>query len=105
MQSGRMEHRARTSHLEPTPNPRTRQWLVPSLLNAMLTLLETGRLAPPPFLEGTVFVGGEATTEETIRRYRALVPNGTPVVSFGHTETQGETSLAVYGYVTARNGM
>ena len=50
-------------------------------------------------------MGGEATTEETIRRYRALVPNGTLVVSFGLTETQGETSLAVYGYVTARNGM
>ena len=77
-------------------------WAVPSLLNAILTLLERNHkdssltLSDCPFLR-LVFATGEALPELTIRRYRALVPHGTIVSLYGLTEAQGETSIAIYG--------
>ena len=78
-------------------------WAVPTLLEAIFGVLEQRKEqgtdvldGPPPFLS-LVVATGEALTPTMVERYRALVPNGTIVSSYGLTETQGETSVAIYG--------
>jgi acyl-coenzyme A synthetase/AMP-(fatty) acid ligase len=74
-------------------------WAVPTLLDAMFSVLEQkdGAMRSIPDFLSLVIASGEPLTEALIQRYRSLVPDGTIVSSFGLSETQGETSVAVYG--------
>lgn len=88
--------------MAPPPDVAT-LWAVPTILHAIFSVLEqrvrdgtVPKLAPPPLFLSLVFATGEALSEQTIRRYRALVPSGTIVSLYGLTEAQGETSIAIY---------
>ena len=84
---------------------------VPSILDAMFSVMEqrreqggrADRSVPPAFL-ALVIATGEALTPQMVERYRALVPDGTIVSSFGLTETEGETSIAIYDPARPVNG-
>ena len=62
--------------LAETPPPNVRHlFVVPTILNAILTYMEANQLDAPAFLS-LVFVTGEALNDQTVKRFRSLVPGG-----------------------------
>lgn len=84
-----------------------RLFVVPTLIDLMCSVIEQqkrqGKTTPLPFLK-LVIATGEALTPQMVERYRSVAPGGTIVSSYGLSETQGETSMAVYGPSRPTNG-
>ena len=91
--------------IDSPPQNVNKLWAVPTILDAMFSAMEArGPAVNPPVFLNLVVATGEALSEHMVNRYRALMPRGTIVSSHGLTETQGETSVAIYEPSRATNG-